>query len=260
MRIIRRHSLATRLTHWINAFSLCILLMSGLQIFNAHPALYWGQTGQQGDPALLAITATRQGDSLQGRLHLGGLTLPTTGLLGVSQLDGAPVQRAVPGWATLPSVQDLAAGRRWHFFFAWLLVINGSAYLLCGALDRHFSRDLLPRRAELSPRRLGHEIADHLRLRFPKGDAARRYNPLQKLAYLGVIFLLLPLMVLTGLTMSPGFDAIVPHLSDLFAGRQSARTIHFITASLLVLFVLVHLVMVVLSGAWNNLRSMVTGR
>ena len=112
----------------------------------------------------------------------------------------------------------------------------------------------------MTPSHLAREIADHARLRFPKGAEARRYNALQKLAYLAVIFGLLPLMVATGLTMSPAFDAIAPWLLDLFGGRQSARTIHFITASLLVAFVAVHIAMVLLSGVFNNMRSMITGR
>jgi thiosulfate reductase cytochrome b subunit len=103
-------------------------------------------------------------------------------------------------------------------------------------------------------------ISEHLRFKFPKGEAAKRYNVLQKLAYLGVAVVLLPLMLLTGLAMSPGMDAAFPLLIDMFGGRQSARTIHFISASLIVLFVLVHLVMVLISGFWNNLRSMITGR
>ncbi|PRX10920.1 UNVERIFIED_ORG: thiosulfate reductase cytochrome b subunit [Martelella mediterranea] len=160
----------------------------------------------------------------------------------------------------MPSAQDIAGGRHWHFFFAWLFVINGTIYVVTSALCRHFSRDLAPTRAELSPRHLWREIVDHARLRFAKGEEARHYNALQKLTYLSVIFILLPLMVLTGLTMSPGIDAAFPWLPDIFGGRQSARTIHFITASLIVLFVVVHLVMVVLSGTWNNIRSMITGR
>ncbi|MGH6861083.1 MAG: cytochrome b/b6 domain-containing protein, partial [Phyllobacterium sp.] len=154
---------------------------------------------------------------------------------------------------------DLGPGRRWHFFFAWFFVINGLVYLIHGLVSRHFRRDLLPARAELSPGHLAHEIADHARLRFPKGEKSRRYNALQKLAYIGVAFVALPLMVLTGLTMSPGFNAFFPWLLDLFGGRQSARTIHFIAAGLIVAFVVVHIVMVLISGLWNNMRSMITG-
>ena len=124
----------------------------------------------------------------------------------------------------------------------------------------HVRRDLLPSRGQLTPRHLWQEVLDHARLRFARGEAARRYNALQKLSYLVVVFGLLPMIVLTGLTMSPGIDAAFHFLPDLFGGRPSARTLHFISASLLVLFVVVHVVMVMVSGPWNNLRSMISGR
>ncbi|ADH89472.1 cytochrome b561 [Ancylobacter novellus DSM 506] len=258
--LIHRHSLAVRLTHWVNVLCLTFLLLSGLQIFMAHPALYWGQYGANNDPSVLSIGAEQDGNALRGVTRVGGLSFTTTGVLGVSNVDGVQRARTFPDWLTLPSYRDLATGRRWHFFFAWLLVINGFIYLLYGLFAGHFRRDLLPEGRELTPSHLGHEIADHARLRFPKGEAARRYNSLQKLAYIAVIFVLLPLMVATGLTMSPGMDAALPWLVDVFGGRQSARTLHFVAATLLVAFVIVHLAMVVLSGPFNNLRSMITGR
>ncbi|MBZ9792182.1 cytochrome b/b6 domain-containing protein [Rhizobium sp. 3T7] len=257
---IRRHSVVTRLTHWLNVLCLSFLLLSGLQIFNAHPELYWGHHGANGDPAVLTIGSDDDGGTPRGFVRVAGLEIPTTGVLGVSNVDGEPTARAFPSWATIPSFQDLAMGRRWHFFFAWLFVINGVLYLGFSLLSGHFRRDLAPKAHELSPRHLGLEVLDHARLRFPEGDEARHYNALQKLTYLAVIVVLLPLMVLTGLTMSPGVDAAFPALIDIFGGRQSARTIHFITASALVIFVIVHVAMVVLSGTWNNIRSMITGR
>jgi thiosulfate reductase cytochrome b subunit len=151
-------------------------------------------------------------------------------------------------------------GRRFHFFFAWLFAINGAIYLATALISGHLKRDLAPTRDQLAPRHVLAEIWDHMRLKFPKGEEARRYNVLQKGAYLGVALVLLPLMVLTGMTMSPSLDAMFPFLVDVFGGRQSARSIHFIVASLIVLFFLVHIVMVVLSGTWNNVRSMITGR
>jgi len=149
-------------------------------------------------------------------------------------------------------------GRRWHFFFAWLFLFNELAYLLWSLGSGHLRRDLAPTATEL--KHIGASIAEHARLKFPKGEAAKRYNVLQKLTYLFVALILLPLMLLTGLAMSPGMDAGFPVLLDIFGGRQSARTIHFISASFIVLFVVVHLVMVLISGVWNNLRSMITGR
>ena len=259
-QLVPRHSLLVRLTHWINVFCFSLLLMTGAQIFNAHPRLYWGEYGADNDHAWLSLDALNTSTGMRGVTHLGPLTIETTGLLGVSKEDGNPAARGFPSWLTIPSYQDLAAGRRWHFFFAWLFAINGAVYLIGGLVSRHFRRDLLPNRAELAPAHLVHEVVDHAKLHFPKGEAARHYNVLQKLAYMAVGFVLLPLMVLTGLTMSPGMDSAFHILLDVFGGRPSARSLHFICASLLVAFVVVHLVMVLVSGVWNNLRSMVTGK
>lgn len=258
--VIYRHRLATRLTHWLNVLCLGVLLMSGLQILNAHPALYWGQYGANDDHAFIEFSAVQQGDMIVGRTRVGSLTLKTTGLLGASASpDGTLQARGLPAWATLPSYQDLATGRRWHFFFAWVFVINGLTYLASGLISGHLRRDLLPSRAELAPSHLLRDIWNHARLRFPKGEAAKHYNVLQKGAYLGVVGLLV-LMVMTGLTMSPGVDAVAPGLLDLFGGRPSARTLHFLSAGLIVVFVVVHLVMVILAGPINEIRSMITGR
>ncbi len=149
-------------------------------------------------------------------------------------------------------------GRRWHFFFAWLFSSTGSP-ICCGASAAGISGAISRRPAE-ELKHIGASIAEHARLKFPKGEEAKRYNVLQKLTYLIVALVLLPLMLLTGLAMSPGMDAAFPILLDVLGGRQTARTIHFISASLIVLFVVVHLVMVLISGVWNNLRSMITGR
>ena len=258
--LIRRHSIVTRLTHWLNVLCLSFLLVSGLQIFNAYPRLHWGQYGADTDPAFIEIGASAGDRTPHGFLKIASVSVPTTGVLGVSKVDGEWTPRAFPAWLTLPSYQDLAAGRRWHFFFAWIFVINGLVYLGYGLLSGHFRRDLVPDGGELAPRHIWREVVDHARLHFPSGEKARRYNTLQKLSYVVVIAGLLPLMLLTGLTMSPGMDAAFPFLLDIFGGRQSARTIHFITASLLVSFVIIHVVMVILSGLWNNMRSMITGR
>ncbi|MBV7483200.1 cytochrome b/b6 domain-containing protein [Bordetella sp. BOR01] len=249
-----------RITHWVNVFCLSILLLSGLQIFNAHPRLYWGQYGADADQAFIAIGSRQHEDGLHGFFQVGSLRIETTGILGVSREGNAATARAFPTWLTIPSYHDLGAGRNWHFLSAWLLVINGLVYLAHGFWRGHIRRDILPNRDQLKPRHLWHEVLGHARLRFAKGSEARRYNALQKITYLLVALVLLPLMVLTGLTMSPGLNAVFPFLPDLFGGRPSARTLHFITASLLVLFVVVHVLMVVLSGFWNNLRSMINGR
>jgi thiosulfate reductase cytochrome b subunit len=260
--VIYRHTLLVRLTHWMNALCLALLLMSGLKIFNYHPALYWGHYGYSGVPSVVSIGSTVDPVSGQpaGVTRIAGWSLTTTGVLGVSYDSGRVVQSAFPGWLTLPAGPGLALARDWHFAMAWLLVANGAIYLFFGMISGHFRRDLLPAGDQLRARHILKNLWDHVRLRPPGGAAARRYNVLQKFTYIGVIVVLLPVMVLTGLTMSPAVTAAAPVLFDLFGGRQSARTIHFLVAGLLVLFVLVHIVEVLLTGAVNVMRSMITGR
>ena len=183
----------------------------------------------------------------------------TTGVLGArARPDGEVVARTFPSWLTIPGNRWLSMARRWHFFFAWVFVINGLCYLAYSIASRHLARDLAPTGADW--RSIGRSIVDHLRFHHPTGEAPKRYNVLQKLAYLVVIFVLLPLVVLMGFAMSPWLDSIIPGWVDLFGGRQSARTIHFIAAWLLVAFVLIHVFEVIISGFWNHLRSMITGR
>lgn len=218
-RLIKRQKLATRATHWIWAVCLFFLLLSGLQIFNAHPALYLGdESGFTYENAILEI-------------------------------------EGFPAWLTIPSTQDLATGRVVHFFFAWILVVTLAAWLVASLRNRHLRKDLVP--TVRDAKNLVPDIRDHLRLRFIH---AVRYSPLQKLAYGGVLFVLFPLIILTGLAMSPGMNAVLPWLPELFGGRQSARTIHFVVMVLLVSFFIVHMVMIVLAGPVNELRSIITGR
>jgi thiosulfate reductase cytochrome b subunit len=255
--LVRRHRLSTRIWHWINAFTIFVMLMSGLMIFNAHPRLYWGEYGANYDRAWLQIGAI--GD--RGIVQLGQSRFDSTGLLGLwKDRAGVEKRRAFPWWATIPSSYSLADARLWHFFFAWVLAIGAVAYAAISLVNRHLQRDLLPRRDELHPRHIWHDVKAHARLRFPAGVAALRYNILQKLAYMGVIFGLIPLIILTGLTMSPGVNAAWPWLLDLFGGRQSARSIHFLCAAGFALFIVVHLLMVVLAGPINEVRSMITGK
>lgn len=249
--LVYRQRRPVRLWHWLNALSIFVLLMSGMMIFNAHPHLYWGQYGANQDMPWLEIGAHDD----QGYLRVGPLTVPTTGFLGVA----GGQHRAFPPLVTIPSSYNLAGARQWHFFFAWLLVVPGLLFWAWGVVSRHVQHDLAPTAEELRPGNLWQDIKDHARLRFHTGEAARRYNILQKLSYVGVIFGLLPIIVLTGLTMSPSTDAAWPWLIDLFGGRQSARSVHFICAALLAGFIVVHLTMVVLAGPLNELRSIITG-
>jgi thiosulfate reductase cytochrome b subunit len=257
VRVIYRHTWPVRIMHWINAICLLVLLGSGLQIFNAHPALYWGQKSTFDNP-LRAMGAPRTPQGLRGVTVLGKHTFDTTGVFGVSTENGQPTSRGFPAWMTIPGPRWLSMGRRWHFFFAWLFVINGLCFAAYALVGRHFRRDLLPTKTDW--RGIGRSIIDHALLRHPKGEAAARYNVLQKLTYLIVIFGFGPLIVLMGLAMSPRMDSVLGWLVDLVGGRQSARTIHFILAWGFVAFFLIHIFEVLVSGAGNELRSIITGR
>jgi thiosulfate reductase cytochrome b subunit len=252
-----RHRLLIRLTHWANAIILAVMLMSGLQIFNAHPALYFGKQSTFAHPALSMTSAQGPDGTLHGYTWIGGTRFETTGWLGASEVDGVMQGRGFPAWATIPGPQWLAMGRLWHFFFAWLFVFNGTLFAIWAFTSGHFRKDLLPTGSDI--RHLPAEVVTHARLRFAHDERARRYNAIQKLTYFLVIFGLGPLVVLTGLTMSPTLDAAFPFLPWMFGGRQTARTIHFICAFSFLGFFIVHMVMVVLSGTWNNVRSMITG-
>ena len=255
--VVKRHRLPTRIWHWVNFLAIAVLLMSGLSIFNAHPRLYWGQYGANHDYAWLEIGS----ESSRGYLRVVDAEIPTTGVLGRwTGPDGTANNRAFPHWATIPGFYSLAVGRLWHFFFAWILALGWLLFVLASFINRHARRDLAPRAEELRPRHIWQDIKDHARLRFPTGAAALDYNILQKLSYVGVIFVLIPLMILTGLTMSPAMDANWTFLLDIFGGRQSARSIHFLCAWTIVAFFVVHIVMVVLAGPINEVRSMITGR
>jgi Ni/Fe-hydrogenase b-type cytochrome subunit len=221
-RRIYRHSLPIRLWHWLNAVAIFIMIGSGLMISNAHPRLYWGQYGANPDHAWLNVP------------HF-------------------------PSWMTIPSNYNLAFGRRWHLLFALVLAFNLLAFMMASLVNRHFARDYRFRRSELRLRHLLADIRAHLALRFSEPDRPGEYNTLQKAAYGMTVFGLIPLMVLTGLALSPGMDAVCPWLLDMFAGRSSARSIHFIGCWTIVAFVVVHLALVVLAGPVDEIGGMLTG-
>ena len=254
-----RHRLPVRLGHWTNVISLFVLLMSGLQIFNAHPALYWGQISTFDRPLLAMIAFGDGHGGLRGVTRVAGHEFTTTGVFGASRDPrGHMAPLGFPKWATIPGERVLSQARRWHFFFAWIFVANGLLFLAWAALSGHLRRDLWPTGADW--RGMGRSIVDHLRFKHPTGEAATRYNILQKLAYLVVLLVFLPGVVLMGLCMSPHMDSVLGWLVDLVGGRQSARTLHFVFAMGLLAFVAIHVFMVLVSGPVNQLRSMITGR
>ncbi len=249
--LIYRTKLPVRIWHWINALSIFVMLMSGMMIFNAHPRLYWGEYGANLDTPWLVISNR----GISGFLYVLGIEIPTTGVLGYAQ----NTANAFPPLVTIPSTYSLADARQWHFAFAWVLLISATLFMLYNIVSGHLWRDLALKREERSFSHLWHDIKEHARLRFPTGEAARAYNPLQKIAYLGVLFVLIPVVILTGCTMSPTLNAAFPWLAEVFGGRPSARSIHFLCATGFALFITVHLLAVVLAGPLNELRSIITG-
>lgn len=255
--IFYRHTAWVRAWHWINALAILFLLGSGLNIFNAHPRLYWGRYGADADTPFFALGSVDAADgTTHGITQIGAWQFDTTGVLGWSQTGGEYSARGWPAWMTIPSFQDLADARHWHFLFAWILAINLLVYLVWSLRRRHLQRDIVPSAADLKT--IPRSILDHIRFKHPTGEAAKRYNVLQRLAYLGVL-LLICLMVVTGLTMSPAFNAIFPWSLDILGGRQSARSLHFLSAGLILLFVFVHVAEVFIAGVFNEVRSMITG-
>ena len=222
MPALYRHRLPTRLWHWLNALAIFILIGSGLGISNAHPRLYWGRYGANWDHAWLELPR-------------------------------------FPAWLTIPANYNLALSRRWHLFFALVLAFGLAAYMLTSLINRHFARDLSLRRRELTRATLAEDVRAHLAFRFHDPAHPGAYNLLQKLSYIAVIFVLLPLVILSGLALSPAMAAPWPWLLDIFGGRQSARSIHFLTMAALAGFTIVHLALVILAGVGNELRSIVTG-
>jgi thiosulfate reductase cytochrome b subunit len=216
-------------THWITTLCFFALLVSGIEIVISHPRFYWGEAGNVLTPSLFDLPIPASRSSVPTGY---GFVLPDQN-----------------GWS-----------RYLHFQAAWVAVLTGVLYAVYGLFTRHFRKNLLPAGADLSWRALSRIIANHLRFKPPGEAEAWSYNVLQRLAYLGVIFILFPLVIWTGLAMSPAIASAFPSAVTVFGGQQSARTIHFFDSVLLVLFLVVHIVMVYLAGFRNRMRAMITGR
>jgi thiosulfate reductase cytochrome b subunit len=253
--LVYRQTRWTRVTHWVWAVSLFFLMMTGLQIFNAHPSLSFGnESGFEYENAVLDIGAKQSGNDVVGYTKIFGKEFDTTGYLGVSGPSLALNYQAFPAALTIPSNRSLATGRIIHFFFAWILVTTLLVWAIASIITGHLRRDLVITGTDL--KNLPQDIKDHARLKF---HHTKEYNTLQKLAYASVLFVAFPLMILTGLSMSPNFNAFAPWLLDIFGGRQSARTIHFLTMLFLIGFFIVHMLMILAAGPINELRSIITG-
>jgi len=224
-----RHSLLVRVTHWLTTLAFLALLVTGVEIVISHPRFYWGETGNLHTSALFTIPIPTSRHTFSNGYSY---TLPDQN-----------------GWS-----------RYLHFQSAWVAALTGLFYLAFGFFRGHFRRNLLPQFPGLSPRKLTGSLAEHLRFRKPSEQEAWSYNVVQRLTYLAVIFVLFPLIIWTGLAMSPSTVSAFPALATVWGGQQSARTIHFFVSALLVLFLLVHVFMVWYAGFRNRMRGMITGR
>jgi thiosulfate reductase cytochrome b subunit len=239
-----RHARWVRISHWILTVSILTLAFTGVVILMAHPRLYWGEVGNDLTPALLELPISRNHRHGGWEKHMPFF-----------QNTGAPISAS----RTFDIFNQNGWGRSLHFLAAWCLVVPGAIYLVAGISGGHFRSHIVPSRQELAPTLFWQDVVDHLQLRIPQASGGPRYGLLQKCAYSLVVFVAAPLIVVTGLTMSPAVTAAFPFLLQVFGGYQSARTIHFVAFAALLLFVVVHLVMVVKSGFKRQIRAMTVG-
>lgn len=257
-KIAIRHPWPVRVWHWINALAVTLSLVTGLLIFNIHPRLYWGEDGHAGMPAILSLSSTDPNSKTPHfDLQVGSHHWDVTGFMGLIDNEGSDQYTLI---AAPPVDFQFGATRIWHFAAAWILVSAWLIYGLYLALAGRCARVLWPTREDRTFRNLKHELKQHVLLKRARGVAAERYNLLQKFSYLVVVTLLIPMLILSGLTQSNSVTAVFPDLFALFGGRQSARSIHFIVAGALLAFILIHVFQVFVAGFFNSMRSIITGR
>jgi len=217
---MKRHALSTRLWHWLNLLCVVILFMSGLTISNAHRRLYWGDWGFEASQAWLMVPR-------------------------------------FPDWMTIPGYYSLAVARDWHILMAWPFALGLLFMWIAMMINRHFKRDIVTKPREWRPSAIWRDVVEHLKLNFDHHEG--KYNFLQKLAYGLVLGVFLPMMIFTGISISPGMEPTFGWLVDLLGGRQSARSLHFIFAFAIAGFFIVHVLLVILSGPIRQMRDMITG-
>jgi thiosulfate reductase cytochrome b subunit len=260
---VYRHPLAVRLWHWATAVTIAGLLFTGFNVFNVHPRLYWGEVGNAHTTAIIALESTEPGGPRPNThpaptgLRVGSHQWDVTGHVG-TVLDAGEDGLYFMIVAT-PESWHFGAMRAWHFVCAWILFLTWACYSAYVLIGGRLNRTLLPSARQITARAIFQDLWNHLRLHAPRGEAARQYNLLQKLSYLIVLFGLIPLLVLTGLTMSNAVTARFPELFTLFGGRESARTIHALCALALCSFALIHIAQLFVAGFINEMRSMITG-
>jgi thiosulfate reductase cytochrome b subunit len=223
-----RHSGVVRVTHWITVIAFLALLITGGEIVISHPRFYWGETGNVRTRPLFTLPIPSSRNTVPTRY---GYVMPDQN-----------------GWS-----------RSLHFQAAWAAVLTGLVYGAWSVWTGHFQREILPGSPGRRWRSYWEVIAKYLR-RAPLEEAdAYSYNVAQRAAYVMVIFVLFPLVIWTGLAISPAFTSAVPVAVAALGGRQTARTLHFFVSGLLVLFLVVHVAMVIHAGFFSRMRAMIIG-
>jgi len=238
-----RHKNWVKISHWIVTASFMALVFSGFVIFMCHPRLYWGEVGNDLTPALLELPVSRN-------YKHGGWEKPVAFFPGKSNASVSAIR-------TYETYNQNGWGRSLHFLTAWFLVITGLSYLIAAIVTGHLRKNLVPGTKELTAPVIGKDIVNHLKMKIPSATRGPQYGVIQKSTYLFVILFLLPVIVMTGLTMSPAISAAYPFLPTIFLGAQSARTIHFFASAILVLFVIIHIIMIIKSGFIKQMKAMV---
>lgn len=238
------HPAWIRVCHWLIALALLTMIVSGFLILMVHPRLYWGEAGNDLMPAIIELP-------ISDNYRPEGLSRTTT----FSNIDGDPVS----AYRTFEQFNQNGWNRSLHFLAGWILVTTALIYVLAGIATGHVRHNLLLRRRELAASVLWQDFLAHLKIRITSAGGPP-YGSLQRLSYLGVVFVALPLMVITGLAMSPAVTAAFPFLLDLVGGHQSARTVHFFGFAAFVLFLIIHVGMVAATGFRRQLNAMIRGK
>ena len=239
------HSRWVRMSHWIVTVSFLALALTGIEMIMVHPRFYWGEAGNDLTPALFEVPLGRN-------YQHGGYTA----LVPFNDQPGAPASAS----RTYDIFNQNGWGRSLHFLSGWTLTITGLIYLVAGMVSGHFRRNVLPRRTEMTRGNFWSDVRAHLKMEIPDAMGGPHYGLLQKSTYAVVIFVLLPVIALSGMTMSPAITAAYPFLLKIFFGAQSARTIHFFCSAALELFLLVHIVMIIKSGWKVQIKAMTFGK
>lgn len=244
---ITKHKAWVKTSHWIISLSFIFLVFTGIEILMVHPRLYWGEVGNELTPAIIELPISRNHNRSDWEEKVPFF-----------DTEDSPVSAGRNGEAEM--FNENGWGRSLHFLAAWFLVITGLLYLILGLLTGHFQKHIWPKIKELSPSQIWRDIHGHVKMKIDPPTGGPQYGVLQKIAYMSIIFISFPMAIITGFTMSPAITAAFPFLLEIFGGYQTARTIHFFTSIGLEIFLIMHILMIIMSGFKQQIRYMTLGK